>query len=100
VNRLCLTPERLREEARYFRFLVGQLDFVCWRLRTSWQRLDLGWQGFATGAVDEYYNRTTRDLKCMADAFYQCAWMLDATAAWIETADMRAGQMFESCFDS
>ena len=95
VNTLRLSPEYLRETARYFRYLMDELDYTRWRIDASWIRLDTGWQGFSSGVAENGYETTTTLTRQLADIFYRCAWELETAAARIEEADVRAASDFD-----
>jgi hypothetical protein len=98
---LRLTPERLREEARYLRYLMDELDYVRWRVQTSWSRLGPSELNFlaAAGVADLGYGELVTSLRRRADALCRYAWHLEATAARIEEADERAAADFYALLD-
>ena len=94
MNILRFSPEYLHETARFFRYLMDELDYTHWRVDVSWRHLDVGWQGFSSGAAEEGYEATTVSMRQLAEIFYRCAWELEATVARLEDADARAATDF------
>lgn len=94
MSELLLRPDELREAAAHLRSLGNQWDDVNWRLRTVWERLDAGWESYASEGVDSAYMQASRELTQMGHLSYQYAWLLEAAAAWIEDADRQSAASF------
>lgn len=91
---LRLTPEYLEETARYFRYLMDELDYTRWRIDASWVRLDAGWESFSSGVAEVGYEAASSSIRQLAEAFYRCAWELEAAAVRIEDADAGVASEF------
>ncbi len=90
-----LVPQDMRGAAAELGRLSGDTDEARQQLRSSWNRLDGGWEWYAAEDINGYYGRAMDVMGRMAAVLREMDEALVKTADLIEAADLAAAGLFE-----